>query len=189
MYCICTFPAAHLDIEEYLAIKDFFESASWSNEVPNGYGKLKLEQTGARHKVGDIEFTSRKKTSNKWFETQDQIKYMDDFSKQKIIFPAIMSKGPFFALDNGGFMVVAPGNVLTGNIQMEQLLLFLTTIGYWLLRRFYMGGGIEGELKVNRLEALPVPIWLANARSAEDYYIRYDFTTEEIKLISSSVKA
>ena len=163
-----------VNIDEYPALKDWFDYGDWNDKPEKGNN---IERLSKRTDKGDTPYNLR------------DCAYMDDFSKQKIIFPAIMSKGPFFALDNGGFMVVAPGNVLTGNIQMEQLLLFLTTIGYWLLRRFYMGGGIEGELKVNRLEALPVPTWLANARSAEDYYIRYDFTTEEIKLISSSVKA
>lgn len=163
-----------IDVNTLPSLKNWFDHGDWNNKPKKG---TNYERLSERTDKGDTPYNLR------------DCAYMDDFSKQKIIFPAIMSKGPFFALDNGGFMVVAPGNVLTGNIQMEQLLLFLTTIGYWLLRRFYMGGGIEGELKVNRLEALPVPIWLANARSAEDYYIRYDFTTEEIKLISSSVKA
>ena len=32
---------------------------------------------------------------------------------------------------------------------------------YFLFRKFYMGGGIEGELKTNNLEQLPVPQILA----------------------------
>ena len=41
-----------------------------------GYDKLK--------QTGDI--GSRKKTNNKWFETQDSIGYWEDFSKQKIVY-------------------------------------------------------------------------------------------------------
>ena len=67
-YMIGTFPALHLDIDNYPAIKAFLLA----------YGKKKLEQSG---KPG-----SRKKTANKWFETQDQIAYHRLFKQPKIMY-------------------------------------------------------------------------------------------------------
>lgn len=113
---------------------------------------------------------------------------MDDFSKQKIVFPAIMSQGAFFAMDNNKYVVVAPGNILIGDINFENLLLYLCTVGYWALRRFYMGGGIEGELKVNRLMRLPIPRNLDELDTEDKVYSALELSDDEIKLISASVK-
>jgi hypothetical protein len=83
--------------------------------------------------------------------------YMDEFYKQKIIYPCIMRDGPHFALDKAGnYFTPAPGNIITGE-NLEFLLGCLCSKTYYfVLRRFYMGGGIEGELKTNRLLMLPV---------------------------------
>ena len=104
--------------------------------------------------------------------------YMDDFDKQKIIFPAIMSKGPYFAFENSGALVIAPGNLITGP-ELESIHKYLMEIGYFALRKYYMGGGIEGELKVNRLELLPVP-QNCSFQTANEIYERLNLTEEEI---------
>lgn len=83
--------------------------------------------------------------------------------------------------------MVAPGNILTGSINLEKLLLVLTSIGYWALKRFYMGGGIEGELKVNRLQAIPVPTNIDNIQDVTDVYKLYHFDNDEIKYIEDSL--
>lgn len=82
---------------------------------------------------------------------------MDDFNKQKIIYPCIMAKGSSFILDSEAiYYTVAPGNIITGN-ELEFLIGCLNSkIYYFAMRKFYMGGGIEGELKTNRLLILPV---------------------------------
>ena len=72
-YLIALFPSLNYDIEDYPAVRDYLISAEWSNEIPNGYGKEKLEQTGNKLTIDGITFTARKKTNNKWFETQDQM--------------------------------------------------------------------------------------------------------------------
>ena len=87
LYLICTFPSKHYDIEQFPAVKDWLINGDWVlPKSPIGTGKLRLEQTGAEHIVGGIKFKSRKKTNNKWFETQDSINYWDDFSKPKICY-------------------------------------------------------------------------------------------------------
>ncbi len=64
----------------------------------------RLEQTGKTYFVNDIKIKARKKTTNKWFETQDSISYWEDLSKQKIIYPET-TQGAYFALDDEGFYV------------------------------------------------------------------------------------
>ena len=149
MWLITTFPSCNYDIENYPAIKNHLLS----------YNIHRLEQSGNKYVIDGKEIKSRKRTNNKWFETQDSINYWDDFNKQKIIYPCIMSKESSFALDsNAEFYTIAPGNIISGK-NLKYLLAFLNSKTYYFaLRKFYMGGGIEGELKTNRLLLVPIPI-------------------------------
>jgi len=71
LWIIATFPALHLNIDDYSAVRDYLKT----------FGK-RLEQTG--------ETDCRKKTSNKWFEAQDTIAYHKKFEKEKIVWAEIM---------------------------------------------------------------------------------------------------
>ena len=79
LWLIATFPSRHYNIEDYPAVKQYLLS----------FGIERLEQTGKVHNVNGERIKSRKKTNNKWFETQDSISYWEDFSKPKIIYPDI----------------------------------------------------------------------------------------------------
>ena len=79
LWLIATFPSCHYDIEQYPAVKDYLLS----------YGIERLEQTGKTHIVDGEKVKSRKKTNNKWFETQDSISYWEDFSKPKVLWKII----------------------------------------------------------------------------------------------------
>lgn len=79
LWVIATFPSRHYNIELYPAVKNHLLS----------YGKERLEQTGKVHVVNGEKIKARKKTNNKWFETQDSISYWDDFSKPKIFYADI----------------------------------------------------------------------------------------------------
>ena len=158
LYLICTFPSKHYDIEHFPAVKDWLINGDWVlPKSPIGTGKLRLEQTGAEHIVGGIKFKSRKKTNNKWFETQDSINYWDDFSKPKIVFSRISTKEPCFAYETEGMFTNDTGYIITGE-HLDYLLNKLCSDLYWFaFKRFYMGGGIDKEFKVNNLTKLPVP--------------------------------
>jgi hypothetical protein len=80
LWLIATFPALNINIDNYPAVKKYLES----------FGK-RIEQTG--------EVGSRKKTNNKWFETQDKIRYYQEFEKEKIVYPDI-APTLTFSLDN-----------------------------------------------------------------------------------------
>lgn len=79
LYLIATFPSRHYDIEEYPAVKRHLLS----------FGIERLEQTGKTHIVNGEKVKARKKTNNKWFETQDSINYWDDFNKPKLFYADI----------------------------------------------------------------------------------------------------
>jgi adenine-specific DNA-methyltransferase len=76
LWLIATFPSKNYDIDSYPAIKKHLAS----------FGS-KIEQSGEKG--------SRKKTSNKWFEIQDNIAYWKDFVSPKIIYPNMTKFLPF----------------------------------------------------------------------------------------------
>ncbi|GAB6010389.1 DUF7149 domain-containing protein, partial [Dysgonomonas reticulitermitis] len=96
LWLICTFPSLKIDIEEYPAIKEYLLS----------FGYDRLKQTGDPN--------SRKKTNNKWFETQDSISYWDDFSKQKIVWKRVGSILRF-GIDMKGCVTLDSTCFATGN--------------------------------------------------------------------------
>lgn len=70
-----------------------------------------------------------------------------------------MSSIPCFTFDRGNFFTPAPGNIIVGE-NLEFLLgILCSKTYYYALRKFYMGGGIEGELKTNRLLKLPIILY------------------------------
>jgi hypothetical protein len=167
------------------------------------YGKNKLEQSG---KPG-----ARKKTNNKWFETQDAIGYWEDFYKQKIIYPGLMRIArnnpynfPRFALDNDKHYFF--GNdcyFITGNnIEYLWLLLNSTLFGY--MFRYYIYSFDETGFKIftEYFQNIPVPIpdkqlLRATKKMIKDkvdieevnkwVYQLFDFNTKEIDEIENSV--
>ena len=107
IYIITTFPSLKIDIELYPAVKQHLLS----------FGYDRLKQTGEKG--------ARKKTNNKWFETQDSIGYWEDFSKQKIVYPNMTKFMPFF-LDNENFLVNQKCFIMTGE-KLAYLTAFLNS--------------------------------------------------------------
>ena len=67
-YIIATFPSRQYNIDDYPALKEFLLS----------FGIERLEQTGKEYIIDGEKVKARKKTNNKWFETQDSISYWED---------------------------------------------------------------------------------------------------------------
>ena len=186
LYCICTFPAKHLQIDEYASIRDYFESACWSEEIPNNYGKMKLEQTGQSHTIDGIKFKSRKKTSNAWFETQDTIAYMDDFKMQRFVWTAVNSEYRFVALDkeiyynNSIFHGISDKAIGIASIMNSTIMCFYLML---LSSSDYQYGGKE------LMQMIPIPIKIKNITYTDNSVQKlYHLTDEEMNFISSSVK-
>ncbi|GHP54411.1 type II restriction endonuclease Eco57I subunit R [Helicobacter pylori] len=139
-WIVATFPSLKLNIDDYLSLKTYLSQF-----------RPRIDQSGEKD--------CRKKTSNQWFETQDTIAYHREFEKEKIVYPCIMAKEPCFVYEEKGFYAPAPVNIITGDkteIKYITALLNSKCI-YFAMRKFYMGGGIEGELKTNNLEKIPIP--------------------------------
>ncbi|MDP1817840.1 MAG: Eco57I restriction-modification methylase domain-containing protein [Leadbetterella sp.] len=83
LYLISTFPSLNIDIDKYSSVKKYLLS----------FGKNRLNQSGEKE--------ARKKTSNKWFETQDNIAYWHEFEKPKIMYQVFQVK-PCFIFDDTG---------------------------------------------------------------------------------------
>ena len=102
-YLIATFPSRHYDIEQYPAVKQHLLS----------FCKERLEQTGKTYIIDGEKVKARKKTSNKWFETQDSISYWEDFDKPKIMYPNMTKYLPFY-FDEKGFLQNDKSFMITG---------------------------------------------------------------------------
>ena len=102
-FIIATFPSRQYNIDDYPTLKEFLLS----------FGIERLEQTGKEYIIDGEKVKARKKTSNKWFETQDSISYWDEFSKPKIIYPN-MTKFLPFVYDTSGLVTNQKCFIITG---------------------------------------------------------------------------
>ena len=134
LYLIATFPSRHYDIEQYPAVKNYLLS----------FGIERLEQTGKVHNVNGEKIKARKKTNNKWFETQDSISYWEDFSKPKIIFQEIVQESQFFYDAEGTFMCNDTSRIIVGRDLPFLLGVFNSKLFFYAIKHFY-GGGVLGE--------------------------------------------
>ncbi|MGH8560267.1 MAG: Eco57I restriction-modification methylase domain-containing protein [Methylococcales bacterium] len=115
LWLIATFPALNVNIDKYPAVRDYLKS----------FGR-KLHQTG--EVVGKDEqaniVKSRKKTGNKWFETQDQISYYEEFEKKKLVWADLSRSGNSFVYDERNMYPLNTGYIMTG----ESLLYLLAVL-------------------------------------------------------------
>ena len=95
LWLISTFPSRQYNIDDFPAIKKYLLS----------FGMERLEQTGRKYTIDGHEIKARKKTNNKWFETQDSIGYWDDFSKPKICWIELTDESKFSYSDDGIYLL------------------------------------------------------------------------------------
>ena len=143
LWQIATFPALKLDIEEYHAVRDFLL----------GVGKERLEQSGKKG--------SRKKTSNKWFETQDTISYYKDFDKPKIIYPNMTKYFPF-TYDTEGYICNQKAFIITADDETVSLPCLLAVLNsrfakLWITYNCPELMGNTREISKVYFENFPVP--------------------------------
>jgi len=137
LWIIATFPALHLDIENYPAIKNYLES----------FGK-RLEQSG--------ENGCRKKTCNKWFEVQDTIAYWKEFEKEKIVWASV-GETYFSIVDKGLFLLDT--NYFTSSLTKYHLVLLNSNLLVFYLNGLDTSignGGAYRHYKYN-FEQIPIP--------------------------------
>jgi hypothetical protein len=116
VFLISTFPALHIEIDRYPGIKNYLMKI----------GRSRLEQSGEKG--------ARKKTSNQWFETQDNIAYWKDFEKPKIMYQKFQVK-PCFIYDEESlfcndsmWIIPSDDKVLLGILNSK--------MGWWLISKY-----------------------------------------------------
>ena len=149
LWLIATFPAKNYDIEQYPAVKRYLLSFAepilreagldWvADNHLTDYCYQKLAQTGLyieiagqRIRLSSGDEKARKKTSNKWFETQDSISYWDDFNKPKVVWGEISDRSKF-AYDNRGMFIPEATTFLMVGDEILSLYAFLnSSVAEW----------------------------------------------------------
>ena len=137
-----------------------------------GYDKLK--------QTGDI--GSRKKTNNKWFETQDSIGYWEDFSKQKIVYIEIMTDNaqdgyefPCFTYDIQDTVVLNTAYIMTGNeVELKYILAILNSKLGRQLVKYYTVQLQQKQFRMLNQYVSNFPIPKASEERLESFKIKVD---------------
>ena len=146
-YLIATFPSRHYDIEQYPTVKQYLLS----------FGKERLEQTGKTYNIDGEKVKTRKKTNNKWFETQDSISYWEDFNKPKIIWKRIGSNLRF-SYDLKGYFGLDSTCFATGQ-HMAYLCCILNSImGHYMFKDSPKTGTGDLLVSVQAIEPIKIPL-------------------------------
>ena len=208
LWLIATFPSKHYDIDDYPAVKKWLQS----------FGK-KLEQTGEEYiDSNGIKQKCRKKTNNKWFETQDSIAYWNDFSKQKIIYPNMTKYLPFI-YDENGYMTNQKCFILLSNSNKKNLKYIVAFLNSNIAKKWIIDNcpelqGGTRELSKIFFEKIKIPIMnnkdmeklanivtqkLMNCSNIKEYnitvnlinniiYQAFDLSLQEVQYIDTYVK-
>lgn|GEM_PF-227082 len=145
LWVIGTFPALHLNIDQYPAIKKYFL---------DHFDIRQLEQSGKKYP--NLGFNARKKTSNKWFETQDQIAYYPEFEKEKIVWQEMTNEGSF-AWDVKKMYVNQTCYMMT-NVNKYNLALLNSKIIHFYFSQISSALGLKAFRWIKQyVEKLPIP--------------------------------
>ena len=148
LWIIATFPALKINIDDYPTVKQFLID----------FGKDRLEQSGTKLPDGT---KSRKKTGNKWFETQDQIGYHAEFNKEKVVYSEIVQEPQFYLDTKGEYFAEATTFLMTGERLRLVMAILHSKAGVYFFKNYYAGGGLgENGFRYKKvfLENLPIPI-------------------------------
>jgi hypothetical protein len=149
LWLISTFPALNISIDDYPVIRDYLKS--FGRKLYQT-GEVFIDENGRRKK-------SRKKTGNKWFETQDQIGYYNEFSKKKIVYAEIVFDSAFYYDDKYTY-AEATVFIITGRNIKYLIAMLNSKLVTYAFRTFYAGGDLRGNTfryKKVFLENLPIP--------------------------------
>ena len=146
LYLIATFPSRHYDIDRYPAVKQYLLS----------FGIERLEQTGKTHVVDGEKVKARKKTNNKWYETQDSISYWEDFFKPKITWGNLNLQGTYAYAPEGMFINAPSPFIATKNIAILHIL-NSKIADYYIRSLGVTRNGGYFEYKPMFVDKLPIP--------------------------------
>ena len=130
----------NVDIDSFPAVKEHLLS----------FGYDRLKQTGDQG--------ARKKTNNKWFETQDSISYWEDFYRPKIVWIEL-TNNPNFYLDNNNYLINNTIFFINGE-RLEYLVSFLNSnVCKWYFTKLAATSGVGTTRWIKiYIEQLRVPM-------------------------------
>ena len=165
LYLIATFPSRHYDIEDFPAVKNHLLS----------FGIERLEQTGKKYNKNGKKIKARKKTNNKWFETQDSISYWDEFNKPKIVW-GNLNLSATYAFAPAGMMINAPATMIVPYSKYLLYILNSKLADYYIRKLGVTRNGGYFEYKPMFVEQMPVPYPIDDtlfAKFDDNYLYKY----------------
>ena len=169
LWLIATFPTRHYDIEQYPAVKQYLLS----------FGMERLEQTGKSYVINGEVVKARKKTTNQWFETQDNIGYWEEFDKPKIVYGEIQTDNeiesypfPAFSFNQNKAVVLNSGYIMTSDsVDVRFILAVLNSkLGRFLVKQYVTQlQKRQFRMLAQYVELFPIPML---SRDKMDYIIK-----------------
>ncbi|MCV3385954.1 Eco57I restriction-modification methylase domain-containing protein [Campylobacter lari] len=141
LWVIGTFPSLNIDIEQYPSLKSYL-----SKFLP------RIKQSGEKG--------CRKKTSNKWFETQDSIAYYQEFEKEKIVWNPVSGEYLFSYISDPMFFNNSLFMMTSDEVSLKYILAFMNSNCYkWLitLKTNLIQTGSYAYGAKDKIEKLPIP--------------------------------
>ena len=156
-----------IDINDYPALKDWFDNGNWNKKPQDGNNSERLRQ---RTDKGDTFYNLR------------DCAYMDDFDKRKIIWSDIATE-PKFVEDNNGAIMNNTCYMMIGG--PDYLIDYLNSdiIAWYFPRVLATDLGVGSRYFKQFVEKIPIPSSFEN-----DFYDSFELSKDEIAFISSSVK-
>ena len=137
------------DINDYPAIRDYLLL----------FDKRRLAQTGEKNIDNIRGLNARKKTSHKWYETQDQINYSDDFNMRNIAWQRI-TKENIFCLTEPGMVILDSMAFINGAGDKTAYLLAAlnsSVISFWIKKNVPEYGDTGYRLSNQFVKLMPIP--------------------------------
>lgn len=168
-YIIATFPSRKYNIDDYPTLKEFLLS----------FGIERLEQSGREYIIEGKKVKARKQTNNKWFETQDSINYWDEFSKPKIVWGNLNTKGSY-AMAPANMYINAPACMIVPGSQYLLAVLNSKAADFYIRNLGVVRNGGFFEYKPMFVEQIPVPLPQKEVVTSIEDVFKSD-TTDETK--------
>lgn len=146
LWVIGTFPALRLNIDDYPSLKKYFL---------DNFDIRQLEQSGKKYP--DLGFDARKKTGNKWFETQDQIAYYPEFEKEKVVWAETDQALNTVIAPKGIYLQKTCFMIITRKLKFICALLN-SLVSQWYIRKLSSALGNKGmSLTKDSVREIPLP--------------------------------
>ena len=135
---------------------------------------------------------ARKKTSNKWFETQDSISYWEDFNKPKIVWGEISDRSKFAFEAYGSFIPEATTFLMVGSDLPYLLCVLNSPLSEWFFSKVGTTTGVGTvRWKKYTIQELLIPSVNVKLRKLfqqiVEKYVIGNITSEQLSKYSNKI--